>query len=99
MRRRSRWVKLTILPALATACATAPIVDDDELRMERSMRGSEPPAYGVAYEGADPPPEGLPVEVPDDEGVAPPYGYGGARSFGGFQVGGFGHFFGGHFGG
>jgi hypothetical protein len=55
MRKRSRLVKLTVLPALATACATAPVRDDDAERIERTLR-SQP---------GDRPAEGLPVAEED----------------------------------
>jgi hypothetical protein len=39
MARRSKLVKLTVLPALATACATAPQMRDDD--SERTLRGGQ----------------------------------------------------------
>jgi hypothetical protein len=39
MARRSKLVKLTVLPALATACATAPPMRDDD--SERTLRGGQ----------------------------------------------------------
>jgi hypothetical protein len=51
--RRSKLVKLTVLPALATACATAPIQDEEMI--EGGMSGDAYRAdLGVAFEGEDP---------------------------------------------
>jgi len=100
MRRRSRLVKLTVLPALATACATAPIRDDDAEQIDRGMRSE-------LYSSDTPGAEGIAIEEDGTEQTPPPlvdstgtyWGTGGSGfGGGGFRVsrGGFGHFFSGH---
>jgi hypothetical protein len=49
MARRSKLVKLTVLPALATACATAPQMRDDD--SERTLRGGQQFAGSTTPEG------------------------------------------------
>ncbi len=74
--RRSKLVKLTVLPVLASACATVPVRDEDVERIDTGMRSEQ---FSAFTPGA----EGMPLVIA--EGVAPyveegvydsrPYGY------------------------
>jgi hypothetical protein len=58
-------VRLTVLPALATACATAPLVRDDDA--ERVDRGVTLDPYGDETPGA----EGIALAPGDEQQAAP----------------------------